>query len=134
MSAPENRGAWRWLAITAVAFLCLACADANIASARTFSHPILAALVGHQDTTDVSNSAVLRFVQEQSRVSKKASRHAADDGFWAAMLPVLFVGLMAPLGLLSPKPILRLGHPPAAPLLPSAFQRPPPVQLLSIAL
>lgn len=52
--------------------------------------------------------------------------HSGDAGGWLAILPVLFVGVISPLSLLSPLAYLFLGRTPDAPQLPSSFQRPPP--------
>lgn len=51
------------------------------------------------------------------------SGHAGD---LLALLPIFFVGLISPLALLVPIAIQDLGYVPAAPSLPSTFQRPPP--------
>lgn len=55
--------------------------------------------------------------------------HGADNGAWLAVLPILFVGLISPLNLLSSVALLCLGSAPSSPVLPSSFQRPPPFQL-----
>jgi hypothetical protein len=52
--------------------------------------------------------------------------HAGDAGVWAAILPILFVGVISPLSLLSPLAYAYLGRTPDAPVLPASFQRPPP--------
>lgn len=56
--------------------------------------------------------------------------HTPDPSAWMALLPVLFVGLLAPLSLVSPRAVLSLGRATAAPELPSRFQRPPPASVL----
>jgi hypothetical protein len=55
--------------------------------------------------------------------------HLGDAGAWLAVLPILFVGVISPLSLLSPLAHFYLGRAPEAPLLPSSFQRPPPFSL-----
>jgi hypothetical protein len=52
--------------------------------------------------------------------------HSADGGAWLAILPILFVGVISPLSLLSPLAYVYLGRTPDAPVLPASFQRPPP--------
>ncbi|HUV69379.1 MAG TPA: hypothetical protein VMW15_06935 [Terracidiphilus sp.] len=52
--------------------------------------------------------------------------HSADGGAWLAILPILFVGMISPLSLLSPMAFFYLGRTPDAPVLPALFQRPPP--------
>jgi hypothetical protein len=48
---------------------------------------------------------------------------AAD---FAAMLPLLFVGVISPLSLFAPLAFAYAGRVPQAPVLHSSFQRPPP--------
>ncbi len=55
--------------------------------------------------------------------------HSADAGAWLAVLPILFVGVISPLSLLSPLAYFYLGRTPEAPVLPATFQRPPPFRL-----
>jgi hypothetical protein len=53
--------------------------------------------------------------------------HPGDNGAWLAVLPLLFVGLISPLSLLSMLALLCLGITPGAPVLPASFPRPPPI-------
>jgi hypothetical protein len=50
----------------------------------------------------------------------------AVSGSCLAMLPVFFIGLIAPLALQSAPSPNSLGRGPAEPFLPASFQRPPP--------
>jgi hypothetical protein len=52
--------------------------------------------------------------------------HHGSDAAWVALLPLLFVGVISPLSLLSQLAYLYLGRTPATPVLPASFQRPPP--------
>ncbi len=52
--------------------------------------------------------------------------HGGDNGAWLTILPILFVGVISPLSLLSPMAYMYLGRTPDAPVLPAFFQRPPP--------
>ena len=52
--------------------------------------------------------------------------HCGDAGAWLAILPILFVGLISPLSLLSPLAYIYQGRTPDAPALPALFERPPP--------
>lgn len=54
---------------------------------------------------------------------------SGDAGTWAAILPLLFVGVISPLSLLSPMAFAYVGRTPDAPVLPTRFQRPPPFRL-----
>lgn len=49
-----------------------------------------------------------------------------DQALWLALLPVFFVGLIAPLDILPLFALLTLGHVAEAPALAPSFQRPPP--------
>jgi hypothetical protein len=53
--------------------------------------------------------------------------HDMDRGAVLAILPILFVGLISPLSLLSPLTYIYLGRTPDTPVLPASFQRPPPL-------
>ena len=55
--------------------------------------------------------------------------HGVDNGAWLAILPLLFVGVISPLTLLSPLAFVYVGRTPEAPALPASFQRPPPFRL-----
>jgi hypothetical protein len=55
--------------------------------------------------------------------------HSANGADWTAILPLLFVGVISPLSLLSPLAIVYFGRTPDAPALPARFQRPPPFRL-----
>jgi hypothetical protein len=55
--------------------------------------------------------------------------HSGGAGAWAAILPLLFVGVISPLSLLSPMAFAYAGRIPDAPSLPESFQRPPPYRL-----
>jgi hypothetical protein len=48
---------------------------------------------------------------------------------WLAILPLLIAGVISPLNLLAPLASEYVGRAPAAPALPSRFQRPPPFRL-----
>ena len=53
--------------------------------------------------------------------------HSGDSADWVAILPLLFVGIISPLGLLGPLASVYVGRIPEAPSLTAAFQRPPPL-------
>ena len=52
--------------------------------------------------------------------------HSGASPDWFAILPILFLGVISPLSLLSPLAFVYVGRTPDAPALPSRFQRPPP--------
>ena len=54
---------------------------------------------------------------------------SGNAGAWAAILPVLFVGVISPLSLLPRLACFYNSRRPEAPVLPASFQRPPPFLL-----
>ena len=54
---------------------------------------------------------------------------SVDQAAWIAILPVFFVGLIAPLDLLPLAAVLCIGYAADAPALAPSFQRPPPLHL-----
>lgn len=52
--------------------------------------------------------------------------HSGDNDAWLAILPLFFCGVISPLTILAPEPLLSIGFIPRTPLLAPAFQRPPP--------
>jgi Na+/H+-dicarboxylate symporter len=55
-----------------------------------------------------------------------AHGNSPDQPQWLALLPVVFVGLIAPLSILPLIVLLTLGYASEAPTLAPSFQRPPP--------
>jgi hypothetical protein len=55
--------------------------------------------------------------------------HSGDNGAWMPLIPLLLVGMISPLGLLSPLAFFYAGRTPEAPALTASFQRPPPFRL-----
>ena len=55
--------------------------------------------------------------------------HSGDSAGWLAILPLLFAGVISPLSLLSPLAYEYSGRASDAPVLPTLFQRPPPMWL-----
>jgi hypothetical protein len=136
MSASRQRNAWIWLAVAAMAVATLARAQAGIQVASAYANPVFEFLVGHQGTgAHTATGAPRRFERRSARQIKGAllfasNGHGVDSGAWEAILPVLFVGLVTPLNLISSRSVLSLGRVPSAPALPISFQRPPPSLLV----
>jgi|GEM_PF-1428890 len=57
------------------------------------------------------------------------SGNTAGQQAWLALLPVLFVGLVAQLSVRPLLAVLTVGHAPQEPSLAPSFQRPPPARL-----
>jgi hypothetical protein len=117
----KHRSAWIWLAVAALSVAIAARAQSGVYNARAYTAPVLQFLAAHAAIQPAAANAVPR--------SPRTDKHAANTTVWAAMLPVFFVGLVSPLNLLSARSVLCISRAPAAPALPSSFQRPPP-QLL----
>lgn len=126
MTGNRNKRAWIWLAVAAMAAVTLARAQAGAPSAATYPGSVLAFLSGHSLDADFAGSAFPGMhAQRSDRPIRNASR-LTSSGAWMAVLPVLFVGLIAPLNLISPSSALCLGRTPSAPAASFLFQRPPP--------
>jgi hypothetical protein len=115
-----------WVAIAAVAFTSVAHAEAGLQSVKAYAHPVLEFLARSQGQNPAELSGVLRFAHLGSRRQANSMLRSAGTGTLIAMLPVLFVGLVSPLALVSAASIRCLGRAPAVPLLSALFQRPPP--------
>jgi hypothetical protein len=127
MTAIRHRNAWIWVAVAAMSIAFVARAQSGIQNARAYTNPVLEFLAAHQSERP---DAAIGFQRFQHSRSTRVNRHLADSNTLAAMLPVMFVGLVSPLNVLSPKAALCIGRAPASPVLPVSFQRPPPATLL----
>jgi len=119
-----------WLAVAAIAVVSLTRVEGSIGNATVYTNPVLAFLAGQQNAADQfapGGSHILNL--GSARKQSLVFLHDTAPGAWTAILPVLFVGLVAPLSLISPKSYFSLGRRPAAPPLPCSFQRPPPALL-----
>lgn len=118
-----------WVAIAAMAVVSLARVE-GAGNATAYANPVLAFLTGQQNVGTLSAGGGPQIIKAGS--TGKVSGvylHDGASGAWTAMLPVLFVGLLVPLSLISRKTMLSMGRTPLAPALPCRFQRPPPVLL-----
>lgn len=115
-----NKRGLIWLAMATIAMAYVSCAQTSLESARAYAHPVLQFFSGEQ------SAAAPALPQRQAKAASLRAPDRTQASLLAAMLPVLFIGLVSPLNLLSPKSLLCLGRSPAAPQLPFRFQRPPP--------
>lgn len=125
MHSPRPKRALVWLALAAVAVVSVARLQSGIAPVRGYAHTVLAYIAAAQNET-VSAPRMASGL----RASASRSSHDSSPAPLLALLPIFFVGLLAPLCLSLSGSTLSLGRPPAAPGLPFRFQRPPPAQLL----
>jgi hypothetical protein len=115
-----------WVAIAAVAFTSVAHAETSLQSAKAYAHPVLEFLARSQSQNSVARSGILRFGQLGSKRQTHSTLSKAGSRTLIAMLPVMFIGLVSPLSIVSATSIRCLGRAPSVPQLPSLFQRPPP--------
>jgi hypothetical protein len=118
MTGTRPKSAWIWVAVAAISLASIARAQSGIETARAYANPFIAFLVGNQLADSGAPTSAHRAVSPS---------HAGDDGMGFNLLPVYFVGLVAPLSLLSPRPVRYLGRALPAPVLLELFQRPPPI-------
>jgi hypothetical protein len=130
MTPIRHKNGWVWLAIAAMAVVSLARIEAG-GNVPIYTNPVLAFLAGQQNSAaGMSVTGTPRIVNRGSaRNAAGMFLHGTAPGSWMAVLPVLFIGLVAPLSLVSARSLLSLGRAPAFPLLPEKFQRPPPALL-----
>jgi hypothetical protein len=109
-----------------MAAVTLARAEAEVPHAKASTNPVLAFLSNHSIAKEFSTSGIPGML---ARVSDRRARSVSSingAGVWTTILPILFVGLVAPLSLISPRALLCVGRTISAPELPFLFQRPPP--------
>ncbi|HKF50628.1 MAG TPA: hypothetical protein VKB38_24905 [Terracidiphilus sp.] len=128
MKASQHKSACIWLAVAIMAVASVARAEPGTQRAAAYANPVLQLLAGHSPSASLSAPAVPRMLRHRA-VRGANELFGGDSGAWNAILPVLFVGLMSPLSILSPRSVLSLGRTPDAPVRPSLYQRPPPLQL-----
>jgi hypothetical protein len=120
MLANRSKDAWILVAIAAITLASLARAQAGIENARACASPVIKFFAGSpladtaaSTSTDGNVSSVPRYI----------------FGTALDLLPVLFVGLVSPLGLQSVRSLHAMGRALPAPSLSVLFQRPPPALL-----
>jgi hypothetical protein len=126
MTSNRHRNAWIWVAITAIALATVARAQSGLEAARAYANPMLVYLSGEP----AAQASATHSIHRGTVAAARALSSNADSGIWLELLPILFVGLLLPFGLLSPLSSLSLGHQFGPPALAALFQRPPPAQLL----
>jgi hypothetical protein len=121
MTANRQKSAWIWLAVAAVAVVTLTRAESGLPRATTFTNPVLQFLSAHADSESLASFGL---PGNQDRAA--GASHGKRSGVFAVMLPILFIGLVAPLSLVLPNATMSLGRKSPAPDLSCHFQRPPP--------
>jgi hypothetical protein len=126
MLEPRNRNAWVWVAIAAIAIATLSRAEARLHNARAFANPVLELLIKSQSHSLAAKPVLpraLRRIDSRRAVVCFAGSGVSD---WLTMLPVFFVGLVAPLTQLSAAYLASPAPVASAPLHSVSFPRPPP--------
>lgn len=123
MAGNRQKQAWIWVAVAAIAVATLARTQSGLPRAATLTNPVLAFLSAHANNELASANC---WNHRASTARSERASHSAGSEAWAVFLPVLFIGLIAPLNLLPPRAMLSLERTPSAPFLPFLFQRPPP--------
>lgn len=129
MTANRHKNAWIWLAVAAIAMATLARAEAGLPKTGALTHPVLEFLSAH--TSGDGFATVSRHHGSRLAGLRHDSQNSAA-GAWTVLLPIFFIGLIAPLNLISARAALSLEITPSAPALPFLFQRPPPLVLSSL--
>jgi hypothetical protein len=126
MRGTSNRTACIWVAIAAITLAALSPAEARLLGAKARSNPVLEFLIKSHSRSGAANSAALLIFPRMANRSAVSTSSASAVSLASTMLPVFFVGLLAPLALLSVALARTSQNVPAAPLLAFSFQRPPP--------
>src|ERR1700757_104581 len=104
MTLTRHRSAWILVAIAAIAMATVARAQAGVQSATAYTTPVLEFLASHSTVAGHATSNDARFFgHHPDRPTRAHQAGGGGSGVWTAMLPVLFVGLVAPLSLVSPR-------------------------------
>jgi hypothetical protein len=103
--------------MVAITLVTVARAQSGIEHARAYAAPVTGLFSGSQ-LADSGVSASLR--------RPVASLQSGISGMALCLLPVIFIGLIAPLNLLTLRSFLSVECELRAPGLPHLFQRPPP--------
>ena len=114
---------WIWVAVAAITLASLARAQSGIEHARACATPVMKFLAASQLPDSGAASPVRRTVSRSQ---------AGANPLTLELLPVFFVGLIAPLNPLSGRSVISIGSASRAVHLPDLFQRPPPAHFASI--
>jgi hypothetical protein len=126
MKSIRYRSAWVWLAVAVVAVASMARTEASAARSAAYAHPVFEFLSGHSGSGTLAAHGVPRLLKNWSSRQANSVVRSSGASLLQAMLPVLFIGLVAPLSFLAFRAVLSGCSLLASPALPSSFQRPPP--------
>jgi len=121
MTGNRSKGAWIWVAMAAISFASVARVQSGVENARAYADPVIKffAAAQHADA-EASGKA--------HRAGSPARTGGRDLGL--DLLPIFFVGLVAPLALERFRVRPCRQWTPSAPSISALFQRPPPENLV----
>ena len=125
MKSHRHQRAYVWLALAAVAVVSVARLQSELPAIRGYAHSVLAYIAAAENDAATAPRALFPAVLRNSAARSQQSTPAP----LLALLPILFIGLVAPLTLVLAGSSLSLGRPSPTPVLPFRFQRPPPALL-----
>lgn len=121
------------LAVAFVAVGAVARVEAGTVNSAAYAHPAFGFLSGQTGSYTLAQRGVPRLLKawssEWSSRQSNAGARSSASGLWQTMLPVMFIGLVAPLSFLALRSSLCDRRRLTAPALPYSFQRPPPAGL-----
>jgi hypothetical protein len=122
----RNRSAWVWVTIAAIALVSVARADGSRHSTKAGMRAALALLHRGQSLPLAAKPGMAQLIPRATARRVTKLLQSSGIGACVGILPILFVAMVSPLGVLSTASVPRSSRTPAAPLLPFSFQRPPP--------
>jgi len=122
----RNRSAWVWVTIAAIALVSVAGAERSRTAPKAGMRAALALLNRGQNLPLAAKAGTTQWVPRATGRRVAALLRDSGIGAWVGILPILFVGMVSPSTVLCAASLPRSGPTPRAPLLPFAFQRPPP--------
>jgi hypothetical protein len=118
MPGSRSKDAWIWVAVAAITLGSLARAQAGIENARAYASPVIKFLAGSPMPEPAGSAST-------HRTASPAPNHFF--GTILELLPVFFVGLVAPFSVQSVRWPQSSGPALSAPNPPGFFPRPPPI-------
>ena len=114
------------MAILTFAVVAVLRAEVRVSNPTPYTQSVLRFLAAHQDADTLAASGVPKLLETWAARMVKAGTQGAGASVCQSMLPVIFIGLAAPLSLIDSSARSSLGRPSALLSLPCRFQRPPP--------
>jgi len=123
MTGNRQSRTWIWLAVAAITAVSLAPGKTGLSAVKVLPNPVLAFLSGHSMSAAPSAARIPGMRMQAVRRQLAISSRTNGGAVWLAVVPVLFIGLIAPLSLV---PALAARCPGRDRAFAPLFQRPPP--------